>query len=674
MLPISKFLAGALALLAALPCARAAQEDDPHHGHMAQPTVSRPARSAPWEREVVALFAELPVQDGGRVKPLSTYAGFQLLRLNGKRSVKTPSGEKLDPTEWLLDVLFHPDQAQAYQCFQVRNSAVLHAAGLETDGKRKSDRYTYTELAPCIDRLFELAQQYDKIESKNHTAEQRDTVLLAHNLATYETLAHFLDFADHRFATAGSEPLRALFGADQVVGVSSVLAKVAALREQWLAVGDAESGTRLEEKQALAALLSELEALSAQGRLAPALVPPDSDRKTHAEWLNPGDVVVAAFMAHPPAEGGQRLLAALEGMVAALGDAPRTVAAARDVHAAAVAPAERRGEYAKIPAEVTFYKGDFFLNALVFFLLGFLLVAVSWLTGPNRWLTGATWLASIAGGLLVVVGVAFRCYLRGRPPVSTLYETILFITGGIVVCSLFIEWINRQRVMLALTPIVGAMGMFLANKYELREAATSGDTMPSLVAVLDTNFWLSTHVTSITLGYAAGLLAAAISHVWLLCKLFGLKRGNDAFYRSITRMVYGVVAFGLVFSVVGTILGGIWANYSWGRFWGWDPKENGALLICLTELFILHARLGGYVKQHGLHVLSVILGSVVAFSWWGVNQLGVGLHSYGFTEGIMRNLVMFWALELLLLLASGAWKLGNRTQPTQPADVAAQGS
>ena len=184
--------------------------------------------------------------------------------------------------------------------------------------------------------------------------------------------------------------------------------------------------------------------------------------------------------------------------------------------------------------------------------------------------------------------------------------------------------------------------------------------MPSLVAVLDTNFWLATHVTAITLGYAAGLLAAAISHVWLLGKMFGFKRGNDAFFRTINRMVYGVLAFALVFSVVGTILGGIWANYSWGRFWGWDPKENGALLICLAQLFILHARLGGYVKAHGVHVLTIFQGGVVAFSWWGVNQLGVGLHSYGFTEGIMRNLVIFWAVEGLVVLASGAWAMGQK--------------
>src|SRR5690606_39182780 len=138
----------------------------------------------------------------------------------------------------------------------------------------------------------------------------------------------------------------------------------------------------------------------------------------------------------------------------------------------------------------------------------------------------------------------------------------------------------------------GALGVFLANKYEVIEGT---DTMPSMIAVLDTNFWLSTHVTTVTMGYAAGLLAAAIAHVYILAYALGLKRQDPAFYRSLAKMTYGVLCFGLLFATVGTVLGGIWANYSWGRFWGWDPKENGALMIVLWLLIVLHARLAGYI-------------------------------------------------------------------------------
>ena len=167
--------------------------------------------------------------------------------------------------------------------------------------------------------------------------------------------------------------------------------------------------------------------------------------------------------------------------------------------------------------------------------------------------------------------------------------------------------------------------------------------------VLDTNFWLATHVTIINVGYAAGALAAGLAHVFVFGRLFKIRTENEELYRNITRMVYGTVCFGLLFSFIGTVLGGIWANYSWGRFWGWDPKENGAMMIVLCNLAILHARLGGYIRDMGIHLAAIGTGCVVAFSWWGVNLLGVGLHSYGFTSGIWTTLLVFWITETLVV-------------------------
>ena len=153
------------------------------------------------------------------------------------------------------------------------------------------------------------------------------------------------------------------------------------------------------------------------------------------------------------------------------------------------------------------------------------------------------------------------------------------------------------------------------------------DTMPSLVAVLDTNFWLASHVTTVTIGYGAGLLAGAIGHVTILGRLFGFRRNDPGFYRTLASMTYGMLCFGLLFSVVGTVLGGIWANDSWGRFWGWDPKENGALAIVLWGLLVLHARKGGYID--GIAMLR-LHAAVVASQ--GVNLLASAA-SYGFTSG-----------------------------------------
>jgi ABC-type transport system involved in cytochrome c biogenesis permease subunit len=180
------------------------------------------------------------------------------------------------------------------------------------------------------------------------------------------------------------------------------------------------------------------------------------------------------------------------------------------------------------------------------------------------------------------------------------------------------------------------------------------DTLPPLVAVLRSNFWLTTHVITVTLGYASGLLASMIASMWIVGRTCRLGIENREFYRDATKMTYGILLFSLLFSLVGTVLGGIWANYSWGRFWGWDPKENGALMIVLWTLVILHARLGGYIRDIGLHAMAVIHGAIISFSWFGVNAMGVGLHSYGFIAGIWKALGIAWGV-LSIILAMAVW-------------------
>jgi hypothetical protein len=144
----------------------------------------------------------------------------------------------------------------------------------------------------------------------------------------------------------------------------------------------------------------------------------------------------------------------------------------------------------------------------------------------------------------------------------------------------------------------------------------------------------------------------------------GLRRDDPGFYEHLSGTTYGMLGFALLFCVVGTILGGIWANESWGRFWGWDPKENGALMICLALLAVLHARQGALLGPFGVAVATVLCGCVVAFSWWGVNLLGIGLHAYGFTGGVLHGLVVFYAVEAAVLAAAAAtWLTGRASAP-----------
>jgi ABC-type transport system involved in cytochrome c biogenesis permease subunit len=194
-----------------------------------------------------------------------------------------------------------------------------------------------------------------------------------------------------------------------------------------------------------------------------------------------------------------------------------------------------------------------------------------------------------------------------------------------------------------------------------------GDTMEMMRAVLDTNGWLATHVVCVTLGYASTFLAGFLALTYIVRGAFTRSLDRDT-ARSLARMVYGIVCFATLFSFVGTILGGIWADQSWGRFWGWDPKENGALLIVLWNAIILHARWGGLVRQRGLMVLAVFGNVVTSWSWFGVNMLGIGLHSYGFMDSAFPWLIAFGASQLVFimigLLPPHLWR--SRFEPERP--------
>ncbi len=318
------------------------------------------------------------------------------------------------------------------------------------------------------------------------------------------------------------------------------------------------------------------------------------------------------------------------------------------LHAFLIKRATAREAYKHIPLEVHYYRFNYLFYAQWLFVLSFILTAGSWLEKTPGRLSLVINFSLLPPMLLLAAGITLRCIIRGRPPVTTLYETILFSVFIAALIGFVTECVSRNRIGMSVAALLGAFGMFFAWRYEAREGA---DTMPAVIAVLDTNFWLATHVTTIVAGYGAGLFASALSHVYVVTRALGLKRKIPEFHNDLARVIYGVVAFCLVFTLIGTVLGGVWAAQSWGRFWGWDPKENGALLIVLWALAALHARRGGYIRRDGLALSTIVLGMIVVFAWWGVNALGVGLHSYGFTSGVWRSLAVFWLVETAVILA-----------------------
>jgi len=638
-------------------------------------TAARAAEPPVWDKEVVSLFRTLPVQEGGRVKPLDTYAQFALLRLNGKRTCKTAPetssnplarmfGPKRSAIEWLLDCLFFPEIAQDYPVFSVNSSEVIVALGLHAHAAKR-DRYSYRELQSGRDKLFELARLYLETPATGRTVIQAQTINLAENISFYENLVTYTTFGRTPLKVEPSQAFGAIFpeyAPDQGIALSDLLRKAPEIRQKYLALKDSANGSAAatdagtaKEIETFTRLFVQLDSIR-DATSALALFPPfEVDEK---QWLTPADIIVRAFDPHTATAKEVDLLQEAEALVQSLDNPDEFRRHVQDLHTQIATLARQRGEYGKIGLEVAFYKGKFFYRSFIFYMLCFVLVAISWLVPRNRTLAWLTVVAISVPTILLVTGIVLRCIIRSRPPATTLYETILFTTAMAVVVALFMEYATRQRVALSLGAVIAVLGMLLANKYEAREGT---DTMPSMVAILDTNFWLTGHVTTILIGYASAFFAGALAHVYILCRLFGLKRSDRAFYTALSRMTYGILCFSFFFAFLGTLLGGVWANEAWGRFWGWDPKENGALLIVLWQLAMLHARVGGYIRDLGFSIAAVFLASIVAFSWWGVNLLGVGLHSYGFTHGTMASLTVFWAIEtFVMFLGALIWMKEKR--------------
>jgi ABC-type transport system involved in cytochrome c biogenesis permease subunit len=328
-------------------------------------------------------------------------------------------------------------------------------------------------------------------------------------------------------------------------------------------------------------------------------------------------------------------------------DAPafnRAVAEYAGVLDAKLPAAQARSAY-----EVVFSRVEPFYLASVLYVGALLAASLALLAGTlSRGAWGGTlgrsaaWLIGVAF-LVHTLGIVSRVYLQGRPPVTNLYSSAVFIGWAAVPVAMIV----RRAIGLALGSIVASVIGF-ATLVVAHNLSTTGDTMEVMQAVLDSNFWLATHVVVVTIGYSATFLAGFLALAYILLGVpTGLLRGELS--KSLPKAIYGVVCFATVTSFLGTVLGGIWADQSWGRFWGWDPKENGAALIVLMNLIILHARWGGMVQARGIAVLAVLGNIVTAWSWFGTNMLGVGLHSYGFMES-----AVFWIAVFMLSQLAGA--------------------
>jgi len=256
---------------------------------------------------------------------------------------------------------------------------------------------------------------------------------------------------------------------------------------------------------------------------------------------------------------------------------------------------------------------------------------------------------ALAGLVVHTAGMGMRIWIAGRPPVSNMYESVIWVSFGTLLFA-FVIWLRqRQLILITVASALSALMLIVADS----APAVMDPSIHPLVPVLRSNLWLTVHVLTITLGYAAFALTLGLGNVVLFHFLRG-GPGNAARVTNLNQLTYRAMQFGVVLLAAGTLLGGVWADYSWGRFWGWDPKEVWALIALMGYLIILHARYTGWVGQFGFAAWTVVGFSLVVMAWYGVNfVLGVGLHSYGFSTG-GRGVVATFLLAQFAFVAAAA--------------------
>ena len=605
-------------------------------------------------------FGRLPVLLNGRVQPLDSVGMNALRQIRGTASVPlegfgasgtwgrfedmeddTPCKtrrwfdfgrrpEKLGATRWLMEVLMDPGKADRRYIFRVNHPDLVDDLDLNDKGLDRSGLrfFCFNDIRSHVEKEdSKFRTDVHRAERKKpevRTAFERAQVALSHSITLYMRLQNSL------------QPQDAGDFASEIDGyLESMDAGITAIHQE-------QAGGEY-DREAYRSLIRDLERFDAAHRLSyPLLVPPADPEADRDDWTTVSTNLMAAIhLARiPPAvRNYARMSSALNK------EDPEAFNQALTSQTTLLEE-QFSPEAAKAGIEYRFNRFNPFGKSIALYIIALLLACSYWFVF-TRWLNRTATLLVLLAAVIHTGGLLTRMFLEGRPPVTNLYSSAVFVGWGAVILGILLERFHRDGVGNVIASVVGFLTLVIAHNLSLK-----GDTMEMMQAVLDTNFWLATHVVIITLGYSATFVAGFLALVYILRGLL-TRTLSGASAKALGRMVYGTICFATLFSFVGTILGGIWADQSWGRFWGWDPKENGALLIVIWNALILHCRWGGMIRERGLMILAVFGNVVTAFSWFGVNELSIGLHSYGFTEGAALWILYFTASQLgIILLAS----------------------
>ena len=600
---------------------------------------------------VLRTVAALPVLHDGRVMPLDSFARIHLIAFSGRKTF-----EGKDAMTWMMEILMAPESTRDAPMFLVNHHAVLEAMEVEIfeetrDSNRVSTRrFSYNHLEPGLPKLGRLAmeaqQKLDRQEELDPV--EKEIMRLYGNLYTYRSLGMVFEYLRPSPQLSFPNPeLRQLLRLDpnrEQFSYMELRPRVEAIgnRLQASSLGASPSQADLaaampDDGGASMFLFQAMLRFSTLSKDTPFTVLPAAP---HGEpiWMAPFD---ARYDRHQDKE--------LENAARRMGefaqawmseDWDEVLAAYEDVTAFTTQRMSHMRDVGLTVSEVRYNRANFFVKAKWLYLLGFLIAFAHMITGKALFRKVSMAPIGLAA-LWHLIGMIWRVYLTARPPVTNLYSTFLFVGLVVLILGFCVELSRKNGLGLFAGSFIAATFLMLAERFGME-----GDTLHKMQAVLASNFWLSTHVQAVTVGYAGVWIAGFFGHIWLILKM--LNRPEKQL-RGVMEPMMGLLGFGLTFAFLGTMLGGVWADQSWGRFWGWDPKENGAILIVLWVAVVYHARIAGMIRDVGTAAGSAIGCIMVMLAWLGVNLLGAGLHSYGFTDAMAYTFFTYIAGELIFI-------------------------
>ncbi len=515
-------------------------------------------------------FGLLAIQDGGRRKPIDTFAREMLIRVTGRSTYTDKAGRKWQPNDFVLSALLDTRDWKNEPMILISSGQLIEQLGLDKAQRR-----------------FSFAQLTGSAELQRTASEAR-----------------------------------ALKRAEKPL--DRVQQEALSVNDRLALLGNVMNGNAL-------------------------LIVPSPQRETDA-WMAPDPGAVAGYYNETQIAPA---FAELTKMMRAYTEA--------DAFNFSIATRQLQDNLRALSPSIYPQKGQLRLEYFYNHFEGF--YRAIWCYGIALVILIAAHLRKRGGALqtvgvgIALLGLAFhasgivmRCIIAGRPPVTNMYESIIWVSFAVSFFGMIFFARYRTSVYLLAALPVTLIALLLVHQMPI--------AMPSsidpLVPVLRDNFWLTIHVLTITLSYAAFALAMGFGHIllWRYARDPAAARADAPMHF----WLYRVLQLGVLLLAAGTILGGVWANYSWGRFWGWDPKETWALIALLCYILALHGRLAGWWTQFGLAVASVVCFLAVLMAWYGVNfVLGKGLHSYGFGIGGETYVAIFVVLDLLFV-AFAIWR------------------